>query len=40
MELGKKELDLDNKKIVIELRSNDQGKFIKIIEVCVSILCC
>lgn len=32
-ELGSKELELEDKKILIEVKMNDQGKFVKIIEV-------
>ena len=32
-ELGSRELDIGNKKIYIDLRLNDQGKFVRIVEV-------
>ena len=31
-ELETRELDLDTKKIIIEVKSNEQGKFVKILE--------
>ena len=32
-ELGSRELDIGSKKIYIDLRLNDQGKFVRIVEV-------
>ena len=32
-ELGSDELELEGKKIVIELKANDQGKFLKVLEI-------
>ena len=33
-ELGSKELELGDKSIIIEIKANEQGKFVKILEVC------
>lgn len=34
-ELGSKELELGDKSIIIEIKANEQGKFVKILEVCI-----
>ena len=32
-ELGSKELEIESKKFLVEVKVNDQGKFVKILEV-------
>ena len=36
-ELGSKELEIESKKFLVEVKSNEQGKFVKILEVCVFV---
>ena len=41
-ELGSRELEIESKKFLIEIKANDQGKFVKILEVreCVKLPIC
>ena len=38
-ELGNKELELGDKTIIIEIKANEQGKFVKILEVYIMTAC-